>query len=238
MSFSQSYCSKGFSLHEEEGTIALSPANDIDSNSEFDHDRRSEPGDALILVVDDNHINQLLAKAILDQNGFKVDLANNGHEAVEALRNAHYDCVLMDIQMPVLDGFEATKEIRELPGERKNTPIIAMTANVMDGDRERCIDAGMDDYLAKPIDAEQLFSRVSYWAGKRSPKSGSEAHNERTCNKANEIGTPKPDRKIRIISSPNLHSSSEDPFADLTRQIDLLEDSVAGRNQYFTGRQC
>ena len=126
-------------------------------------------GEAQVLVVDDNHVNQLLAKAILDQNGYSVAMASNGEEAIETIKNTRYACVLMDIQMPGLDGFEATKRIRDLSSDVKTIPIIAMTANVMEGDRERCINSGMNDYLAKPIDAGLLASCVRRWAGEPSP---------------------------------------------------------------------
>ena len=118
-----------------------------------------------ILVVEDNKVNQLVACAILDTAGHRADVAGNGIEALQALNSRPYDLVLMDMQMPEMDGIEATSEIRKLPSEVAQIPIIAMTANAMKGDREKCIQAGMNDYVAKPVDAAQLLDRIAYWAG-------------------------------------------------------------------------
>jgi len=105
-----------------------------------------------ILLVEDNIINQKFALKLLTKMGFKIDIAANGKEGVEAVNNGDYDLVLMDVQMPILNGYEATKEIRLLKNKKKSSiPIIAMTANAMDGDREKCLEAGMNDYVSKPI---------------------------------------------------------------------------------------
>ncbi|NVM23127.1 MAG: response regulator [Desulfobacterales bacterium] len=148
---------------------------------------------ARILLVEDNAINRDLAFEILANAGLIVETANNGKEAVEAVDRATYDCVLMDLQMPEMDGFEATRVIREkeeragqaklkgknegdlsaisyeLPAHRERVPIIAMTAHAMKGDREKCVEAGMDDYVTKPIDPEAMFSKLTGWIkpGKR-----------------------------------------------------------------------
>jgi CheY-like chemotaxis protein/anti-sigma regulatory factor (Ser/Thr protein kinase) len=109
------------------------------------------------LLAEDNRVNQKLAVKMIEKLGPKVDVVSNGREAVDALRNCRYDLVFMDVQMPEMDGFEATRLIRELetPGGPR-IPIIAMTAHAMKGDRERCIEAGMDAYISKPIRKEQL----------------------------------------------------------------------------------
>jgi|GEM_PF-3416095 len=121
-----------------------------------------------ILLVEDNEINQEVALEVLEQAGLQVMVVNNGQEAVDALTTEDFDCVLMDLQMPVMDGFEATKVIRN-DSKYKTLPIIAMTANAMSGDKERCLDAGMNDHVAKPIDTKQLFSALNRWIkpGKR-----------------------------------------------------------------------
>jgi signal transduction histidine kinase/DNA-binding response OmpR family regulator/HPt (histidine-containing phosphotransfer) domain-containing protein len=114
-----------------------------------------------ILLVEDNAINQRLATRLLEKHGNTVTLANNGKEAVDILRTDYYefDVVLMDIQMPIMDGFEATAKIREREQITKmHIPIVAMTAHAMKGDRERCLENGMDNYVSKPIKAEVLFS--------------------------------------------------------------------------------
>jgi len=114
-----------------------------------------------LLLVEDNKINQQFALALLMKAGHNVEVADNGHKAVDAARKREYDAVLMDIQMPELDGIEATKQIRALPPPFCNAYIIAMTANAMAGAREQYVGAGMNDYLSKPIDAADLLTRLA-----------------------------------------------------------------------------
>ena len=122
---------------------------------------------ARILLVEDNDINRQIAEEILRQGGFVVALAHHGEEAVTMARTERYDLILMDIQMPVMDGFAATKEIRKLPGESGKIPIIAMTAHTMTGDREKSLAAGMNDHIGKPIDPERLFTTLMKWINPR-----------------------------------------------------------------------
>jgi CheY-like chemotaxis protein len=124
-----------------------------------------------VLVVEDNVVNQMVAVRLLHNLGYKSDVAANGLEAIEALLRLPYDLVLMDCQMPELDGYEATQRIRALEksGELKmHTPIIALTANAMPGDRERCTRAGMDDCVTKPVSVEQFTCVLAKWARKPS----------------------------------------------------------------------
>lgn len=116
----------------------------------------------LILLVEDNEINQEIARDLLEDAGLKVDTANNGAIAIDMLRLKAYDAVLMDVQMPVMDGLTATREIRRIP-QFLSLPIIAMTANAMPQDRVRCIEAGMSDYLSKPIDPDLLWKTLHQW---------------------------------------------------------------------------
>jgi CheY-like chemotaxis protein len=114
-----------------------------------------------ILLAEDNVVNQKLALRLLQQMGYRADLASNGIEAIESVRRQTYDVVLMDVQMPEMDGLEASRQInaRWQSGERPR--IIAMTANAMQGDRDMCLAAGMDDYLTKPIRVERLVEALN-----------------------------------------------------------------------------
>ncbi len=115
-----------------------------------------------ILVAEDVELNQFLARHILESWDFEVVIVGNGREAVETLTQTSFDCILMDVQMPEMDGIEATQHIRRLPDPVKaNIPIIALTANALKGDSEKYIAAGMTDYLAKPFDESRLFRVIS-----------------------------------------------------------------------------
>jgi CheY-like chemotaxis protein len=124
---------------------------------------RSEPkgsSSAHILVVEDNKINQMLITTYLDKFGYSFEIAANGHEAVAAAGKQVYDLILMDVQMPEMDGIEATRRIRSMDGPVSLQPIVALTANAMHGDRESYLEAGMNDYLAKPIIAANLLDML------------------------------------------------------------------------------
>jgi CheY-like chemotaxis protein len=115
-----------------------------------------------ILLAEDGLVNQTVARRLLEKQGHSVTVVGDGHEALEALESAAFDVVLMDIQMPELDGLAATVEIRRREGATgKHTPIIAMTANAMKGDRERCLEAGMDGYVSKPIRSRELYAAIT-----------------------------------------------------------------------------
>jgi CheY-like chemotaxis protein len=117
-----------------------------------------------VLVVEDNPVNQKVAQLHLKKLGYSSDLAANGAEAVAALCHTRYDLVFMDQQMPQMDGLEATRTIRSSDKIlNPEVPIIAMTANALKGDKEKCIEAGMNDYLSKPINAEKLKQKIEKW---------------------------------------------------------------------------
>jgi CheY-like chemotaxis protein len=116
-----------------------------------------------MLVVDDSPVNQRVATRMLENMGHRVDVANNGREAVAAVQNESYAAVLMDCQMPEMDGFEATMAIRRTEGSGKHIAIIAMTAGAMKGDEEKCIASGMDAYISKPVDPDRLIAVLRRW---------------------------------------------------------------------------
>ncbi len=124
---------------------------------------------AHLLLVEDNEINQQVAMELLQQGGLHVTIANNGKEAVDLVQQIRFDGVLMDLQMPVMDGLEATRVIRRMD-EWKDLPIIAMTANAMSGDRDLCLMAGMQDHVAKPINPFELFETLARWVKASDPE--------------------------------------------------------------------
>jgi PAS domain S-box-containing protein len=140
------------------------PAADADeTTTPAGHRRR-------VLVVEDNQINQLVAEGMLSRLGYEVELAGNGAVCLSRMAGNpdRYDAVLMDCQMPVIDGFDATRAVRALQGEERHTPIIAMTASALTGERERCLEAGMDDFLTKPVDRDLLAEVLTRWIDRTS----------------------------------------------------------------------
>jgi len=121
---------------------------------------------AAVLVVEDNEVNQLVAVSMLTKLGYRSHVVASGGEAIEALSEDDFAAVLMDCQMPGMDGYDATREIRRREGNRRRIPVIAMTAGAMNGDRERCLSAGMDDYITKPVRTEELGKVLQRWSGR------------------------------------------------------------------------
>ena len=122
-----------------------------------------------VLVVEDNPVNQVVARKLVEKLGCEVTLASNGQEGLDAAQESAFDLVLMDCRMPVLDGYEATRRLRcrEIELGREPVPVIAMTANAMDGDRDECLGAGMDDYVTKPVDRRHLAEVIERWIERR-----------------------------------------------------------------------
>ena len=168
-----------------------------------------------ILLVEDNIINQQVALGFLKKLGLKADATANGEEALTALENIPYDLVLMDVQMPVMDGFEATRRIRDVKSKvlNRDVPVIAMTANALQGDRENCIRAGMNDYVSKPIEPQKLAEVLQSWLPAN--ESGQEPIPEKTRKPA----TPKEgDNLIDVFDkSALLHRLMDDE--ELARTI-------------------
>ena len=116
-----------------------------------------------IMVVEDNLLNQKMIRTFLTRQGHQVEICNNGVEAVQTSKSEEFDLIFMDVQMPIMDGLESTRVIREFEGKNQHTPIIAMTAYALQGDSQRCLDAGMDDYVTKPLDMRRLLKVMRRW---------------------------------------------------------------------------
>jgi CheY-like chemotaxis protein/HPt (histidine-containing phosphotransfer) domain-containing protein len=173
-----------------------------------------------VLIVEDNRVNQQYARALLEKAGHFVEIADNGHKAVDAVRRDDFDVVLMDIQMPELDGVQATQQIRKLPMPKSVIPIIAMTAHVMKGAREEYLAAGMDDYIAKPIQPTLLLTKLAAIAGKLPQKMPA----------AVETSPPTPDEgSMNVLDREKLQTlDAVLPTAEATAFVELfLSDTDA-----------
>ncbi|HYS52774.1 MAG TPA: response regulator [Thermoanaerobaculia bacterium] len=155
-----------------------------------------------ILVADDQGVNRKLTMRRLEQLGFEVDIVENGLQVIEAVNRTAYDLVFMDCHMPHLDGFRAAEWIRQLEGPRRRTPIVAFTASAGATDRQRCLSAGMDDFVSKPIEESELLRVVARWLGSA------------------EAGAPHIDREELI----------EIFLADAPTHIDAIRDSLRTQN--------
>jgi two-component system sensor histidine kinase/response regulator len=120
-----------------------------------------------VLLAEDIKLNQILTQKLLARSGYQIDIAENGVQAIEAVKKTDYDVVLMDVQMPEMDGIEATRQIRALPGKKKFVTIIALTAQAEGNTQDELKAAGMDDYISKPINFDILFSKLSALANGR-----------------------------------------------------------------------
>lgn len=143
------------------GRRVAAPAHRSRQQADYRAAREALEG-ARLLLVEDNLVNQEMVRELLGHAGIRVDVAGNGAEALEMLAGHSYDGVLMDCQMPVMDGFEATRQLRRRPGGA-DLPVLALTANTMAGDQDKCLAAGMNDHIAKPIDVSQLFLTLHRW---------------------------------------------------------------------------
>ena len=128
-------------------------------------DRSESAQSSKVLLVDDDEITQIQIKRLLEKQGLKVQVADNGKIALDELAKAEFQCILMDVQMPFMDGVEATKRIRASNSNFRTIPIIALTAYAMSGDRKSFLEAGMDDYVAKPIDQDVLMETLKRYLG-------------------------------------------------------------------------
>lgn len=145
----------------------------LGSNTNQEPGTFSEHASQCVLLVEDNPVNQMVAQGMLQKIGLVVTIASDGEQALKVLAERNFDLILMDCQMPNMDGYEATQQIRELEQNNeldRNVPIIAMTASVIDGEKSRCFSAGMDDYIAKPINLDDLSAKLRFWLDERRGK--------------------------------------------------------------------
>jgi two-component system, sensor histidine kinase and response regulator len=191
-----------------------------------------EPADipemkGMILLVEDNKVNQLVGSKVLAKLGFRFDIANHGAEAVDAIHAGSYDAILMDCQMPVMDGYEATAEIRRIEGTARHTPIIAMTAAAMDGDREVCLAAGMDDYLTKPVRPDAVATVLARWVA--APVPLGDPVGEGASSSDDEAANPLDQTQIEFLRS--LDDGDGAVLGEIVDQY--LMQTIEGRGELF-----
>jgi signal transduction histidine kinase/CheY-like chemotaxis protein/HPt (histidine-containing phosphotransfer) domain-containing protein len=197
---------------------------------------------ARILVVEDNAVNQLVAVKLLEKLGCRADVAGNGKEALVVLRRIPYDLVLMDCQMPEMDGFEATRTIRSggAGQSRVRTPVIAMTARAMQGDREKCLASGMNDYIPKPVDPLRLAQALERWLGQEAASLADDRLP--TPALSDDPGAPVFDRQAlddRLMGDADVIAKIIDVFLeDMPRRIEALKGCAAGADLEGAGQEA
>lgn len=187
---------------------------------------------AEVLLAEDNEINQQIAKELLEKSGVVVHIANNGQEAVNMLDQQPFELVLMDIQMPLLDGYEATEKIRSQE-QYKDLPIIAMTAHAMAGDAEKSFEAGMNGHITKPINPDELFTTLAKWIRPAERNTDGAAIPKATAHEAPEIVIPKIEGLdneaglVRVAGNKTLYRNLLTKFAhDYTDSRQQIEDAL------------
>lgn len=191
----------------------------------------------LILVAEDNVVNQKIATLLLEKLGLQAEVVANGAQAVECVRLRDYPVVLMDCHMPEMDGFEATRAIRRMElSSGKHTPIIAVTALAMVGDRERCIEAGMDDYISKPIDKERLKNKLNQWMKKEFV-----FHNQKLAERffeANALATPIDASPVDLAALEVFYGSTEEVEEVLRLFVTITERNLPDLDMAVSERRA
>ncbi len=185
-----------------------------------------------VLVAEDNSVNQQVAVLMLQARGYQVDVVSNGLEAVEALERVPYDIVLMDCQMPEMDGFKATRQIRQREGAARHTPIIALTAHALHGEREKCLAAGMDDYLAKPLTPQALYKTLQRWHPKSARQSAAPAPapqvKEEEGEQVLDVRVLESFRQLQMPDEANIiHQLIDLYLADAPNRLAMLRQAIA-----------
>jgi CheY-like chemotaxis protein len=163
-----------------------------------------------LLLAEDNAVNQVYIATLLRKAGHSVDIVEDGAAAVEAVERNGYDAVLMDVHMPNMDGIAATAAIRRLAGDRSGIPVIALTANAMQGDRERYLDSGMTDYVSKPIQVGELAAALSRSTGR-------------------DVAIPDYTKRPRPVAIPPAASGGDKALADFLSGLVALEDELGSK---------
>jgi signal transduction histidine kinase/CheY-like chemotaxis protein/HPt (histidine-containing phosphotransfer) domain-containing protein len=219
-------------------TAAAKPAQSIVTRHTVRELRR---GRTRILLAEDNITNQQVALGILKKMGLRADAVANGAEAVKALESIPYDLVLMDVQMPEMNGFEATQHIRNPQSATPNIaiPIIAMTAHAMQGDRERCMEAGMNDYITKPVDPKALAEALERWLPKETVPVSPEAASSVSARKTESPVFDKAGMIARLMDDEELTRVIAEGFLeDIPRQMEALRGCLVAGDAAATERQA
>ena len=187
-----------------------------------------------IIIAEDNLVNQKVALGQLYNLGYSAEAVSNGRELLKALENAEFDLILMDCQMPEMDGFAATAEIRRREGSVRHTTIVAMTANALEGDDEKCFAAGMDDYLSKPVKPEALRLKLERWTGSgksNSSLSEGNGHPQQSGDSVIDLSQLDSLRQIQQPGAADFISELIDLFVnEAVAQLKLLREAVAGND--------
>jgi len=226
------YLTKPPRIHQLHGAIAMAllPAGSVLAGFETSGNRKAAklpamPTGPRLLLVEDNVDNQKLTVRLLGKYGYTCDIASNGVQALTMMSDRDYPLVLMDCQMPEMDGFQATAAIREREGMSRYTPIIAMTAHALEGDRDKCLRAGMDDYIAKPVTEGLLVSTIERWAPSGEPAAAPSIEPA-----APAEGLAGEGSRVRVLAKEGLEDLIPEYLANCTRSLIDLAEAIARKD--------